>query len=158
MSDVAFDALFKSFYRHFPEFPETINLEVALLSDFELKDNDSLDLEEFGIREIDPVELGILEYLQTSGFGCYDRVRCSEKIWVLEIKNAVEPEIIENDGDWGISFPDNYVHPHEIEDNILTFLRLLKGGEIGISYKQSYESIKWGTMSTRGGSEPRSNL
>ena len=147
VSNHAFDALFKVFYRHFPDFPETIHKEIALLSGFELKNLETLDFEDFEIREIDPVELGIIQYLQSSKFGYYDKVELSHKIWVLDIKNIVEPDVFETDGDWGISFPDDYVHPHEIEDQILTFLRLFRGGNIGITYKMSYESIKWGVMS-----------
>lgn len=146
-SDDAFEAIFRPFKKHFPDFKKTINKEVAVLTGLELISIETIDFEDFEIREIDPVELGILEYIQSSDFGCYTKVNLNEQLWVCELKNVVEAEIFEGDGDWGFWFPDNYIHPHEIEDQVLTFLRLFRAGRIGISSRMTYESIKWGEMS-----------
>ena len=153
-NDEAFEAIFRPFKKHFPDFKKTFNKEVAILTGFEMISIENIDLEDFEIREVDPVELGILDYVKSSDFGCYTNVNLNEQLWVFELKNVSEGEIFENDSDWGFWFPDNYIHPHDIEDQVLTFLRLFRGGRIGIASRMTYESIKWGTMSFGQGTGP----
>ncbi len=158
ISEEAFYAIFKAFHKHFPEFPETINMEIAILTGIDVQETDRIIVGDFEIREINPVELGIFEGLHDSNLGCYDNISLSKKVWVLEVKNVMQPEIVGGDNDWGIEFPEYYVHPHEIEESILTALRLFRGGDIRVSYKLSYESIKCGAMSIGYGSDPKDHF
>jgi hypothetical protein len=69
VSDEAFEALFEPFKKHFPDFREAVHKEVAVLSGFESTSKETMDVEDFEIREIDPVELGIGGLTLTKGYG-----------------------------------------------------------------------------------------
>lgn len=144
----AFNEFFKAFQVNIPEFPRRVEMHVALLTGIEVENEELYNLEKFVLRPINPYDLDILEHAKGPSMNSYNYVRSSDKIWCIELRNVVEPFVAGGDGgEEGIYFPDDYVHPNEIFQDILTSLRLFGDGGIGVSYVLYYETTLWNSMS-----------